>query len=354
MKTIMRHNSGLTKSGLLVLVIVLAAASAGILAVVTLDTTGDKGSGLGEAYDYNVNTLSKIDPNLILYEARSTSGESINTGFKISRAITILPDEQIYIAGDKSIKIFNKNGDMLNEIPLAEEPMCLSVTKDKLYVGMPDHLEVYDHQGKRLSSWESPGERARLTSIDVYKDNVLVADAGNRLVVRYDTTGKVLNYIGEKNKDRNIPGFIIPSPYFDLAVAGDGLLRVVNPGRLKIEAYTLEGDLEFSWGESSSKIEGFIGCCNPVNFTLLADDSVVTCEKGITRVKIYEPMGNFKGVVAGPEQFGGEGKSQVCIYSSQCQSGGFDVATDKQGRVYVLDTKENIIKIFEPKEKSGE
>ena len=67
-------------------------------------------------------------------------------------------------------------------------------------------------------------------------------------------------------------------------MASDGLLRVVNPGRHRIEAYTFDGDLEFSWGKVSVGIEGFCGCCNPVNFAILSDGSFITCEKGLTRV----------------------------------------------------------------------
>ena len=163
----------------------------------------------------------------------------------------------------------------------------------------------------------------------------------------------VARRIGEKDENRNIPGFVIPSPYFDLAVGRDGLLRVVNPGIHRIEAYTFEGDLEFSWGEFSSGVKGFCGCCNPVNFAILpgpdfsgADDHFVTCEKGLTRVKIYDPEGSFIGVVAGPEQLVEGGKVEICDTPAECQIGGFDVAVDASGRVLILDTIKNVVRIF--------
>jgi len=211
---------------------------------------------------------------------------------------------------------------------------------------MKDHVEVYDRQGKRLATWQGLGDDAVLTSIAVSKNDVFVADAGNRIVLRYDTTGKLINRIGEKDQQRNIPGFVIPSPYFDLAVARDGLLRVTSPGRHHIEAYTFDGDLEFWWGQFSSSIEGFCGCCNPVNFAILEDDSFVTCEKGLVRVKIYDPAGTFVGVVAGPEQLVEGGASGVSEFGAGSQSGGFDVAVDGDGRIFVLDTIKNIVRIF--------
>jgi len=207
-------------------------------------------------------------------------------------------------------------------------------------------VEVYDHQAERLATWQSLGNGALLTSIAVSKKDVFVADAGNRIVIHYDTAGNVINHIGKKDIDKNIPGFVIPSPYFDLAVGHDGLLRVVNPGRHRIEAYTLNGDLEFWWGKFSTDLEGFTGCCNPVNFAILEDGNFVTCEKGLIRVKIYDSEGTFVGVVAGPQQLVEGGASRICYFPAECQSGSFDVAIDSEGQIFVLDTIKNIVRIF--------
>jgi len=321
----------------------IAIVIAGV-AVVRLDTTGKKGSGLGKEFVYDVKELAKIDPNLILYEEAT---EAISTGFTDSHAIKVDSQGSIYIAGDKAIRVFAENGDLLNEINLADGPRCLTVAGDsKIYVGMKDRVEVYDGRGKRLATWESLGADAVLTSIAVSKNDVFVADAGNRIVLRYDTSGNLINHIGEKDKDRNISGFVIPSPYFDLAVGRDGLLRVTNPGRHRIEAYTFDGDLEFWWGEFSAGVEGFCGCCNPVNFAILEDESFVTCEKGLTRVKIYDAEGAFVGVVAGPEQLVVGGAALIDEWASAGKGGGFDVAVDAAGRVLVLDTIKNVVRIF--------
>ncbi len=322
-----------------------------VVALVLLDTTGKKGSGLGKEYLYDVKDLAKIDPNLILYEE---SAQSLSTGFTDSHGIALDSQGSIYIAGDRAIRIFAQSGNLLDEIELTDAPRCLTVADDdKIYIGITNHVEVYGQQGKRLASWDSLGERAVLTSIAVSKSDVLVADAGNRIVLRYDITGRLINRIGAKDKERNIPGFVIPSPYFDLAVSRDGLLRVVNPGLRRIEAYTFDGDLEFWWGKFSSAVEGFCGCCNPVNFAILENESFVTCEKGLIRVKIYDPEGAFVCVVAGPEQLIEGGASRVSEFGAGSQTGGFDVAVDAQGRIFILDTINNVVRIF-TKVKAGQ
>ncbi len=358
----MSRRFGATTAGKLIGIVIVLAIVTAIFALARLDVTGRKGSGLSDQFVYDVKDLAKIDPSLILYEETVLP---IRTGFTNARGLVVGPQGSMYVAGDKAIRRLSENGQMLAEIELTDTPGCLAVADDskiyppdewRIYIGMKDHVEVYELSrgagarggGKRLSSWptvDGAGD-AVLTSIAIRQDDVFVADAGNRIVLRYDTTGKLINRIGQKDSQRNIPGFVIPSPYFDLAVGRDGLLRVANPGRHRVEAYTFDGDLEFWWGQFSSALEGFCGCCNPVNFAILDDGSFVTCEKGLVRVKIYDPQGVFVGVVAGPEQLVEGGASRVSEFGAGSQAAGFDVAVDSQGRIFVLDTIKNVVRIF--------
>ena len=333
---------GMTRTDILIGLVLVVAIIGGIGSVVLLDTTGDKGSGLSDEYKFDISEYEKIDPKLVLYEEL---GESYVTGLKHARAIAVDDAGVIYVAGDDVISRSNSSA-----IKLSGMPMCLAVDSEgNIYVGLKGHVEVYDVNGKRLATWGSLGERAVLTSIAVSENSVFVADAGNRIVVHYDLDGNVVGRIGAKDEKRNIPGFVIPSPYFDLAIADDGLLRVVNPGLHKIEAYTFDGDLEFSWGKASPAIDSFCGCCNPINFAILSDGSFVTCEKGLTRVKIYDPYGVFVGVVASVEQLAAGEAVRVCDLSEDCQVGGFDVAVAPDGRVFVLDVNKGVVRIFAKK-----
>jgi len=336
--------SGITKYEVLIGLLVAVSVVAGVVALVFFDITGEKGSGLDKEFVYDIEDKIKIDPNLIFY---AESSIPIVTGFKASHGIAVDTNGTIYAAGDKAVRLFDSGGNLQGEILLDSSPRCITVNKNgKIYIGMKNHVQVYDGNQKRLASWPHLNDDAILTSIAVLKNDVFVADAGNRIVLHYDTNGKLLNRIGGKNKKRNVPGFVIPSPYFDLAIAGDGLLRVVNPGRHRIEAYTFDGDLEFWWGIYSPNIEGFCGCCNPVNFAILDNGSFVTVEKGLVRVKVYDVDGNFVGVVAGPEELVKPREAKICQIPANCQAGGFDLAVDNKQQILILDTLRNVIKTF--------
>ena len=335
-------------SSLIVVALLIAAVVTGAVSILRLDTTGRSGSGLSEEFAYNLKKLAAVDPNLILY---AESGAPVSTGFRQSRAIASDASGRMYVAGDRAIRVFSAAGNPERTIDLSGEPRCLTGAEDgTIYVGIGDHVEVLGTEGQRLASWDPLGDEAILTSIARHKDDVFVADAGHRIVLHYDTAGVLVGHIGEKDPNKNIPGFVIPSPHFDLAVSQDGLVRVVDPGRNRIETYTRDGDLEFAWGERSVGIKGFCGCCNPVSLAILPDGSFVTAEKGLDRVKIYSSDGGFVGVVAGPAQLGKEGQLKVCNTPEECQGGGLDVAVGADGRVYVLDVTGNMIRVFAKKE----
>jgi len=334
-------------STLIVAALLIAAVVTGAVSILRLDVTGESGSGLSAEFTYNLSKLAAVDPNLILY---APSGPPVSTGFRQSRAIALDASGRMYVAGDRAIGVFSVAGNPEKLIDLSGEPRCLAVADDsRIYIGVGDRVEVLTAEGQPASSWDPLGEEAVLTGIAKYKDDVFVADAGHRVVLHYNAAGVLVGHIGEKDPDKNIPGFIIPSPHFDLAVSRDGLLRVVNPGRNRIETYTLEGDFEFAWGQRSVDIKGFCGCCNPVNFALLPDGGFVTAEKGLDRVKVYSSDGAFVGVVAGPAQLGKEGQLKVCNTPEECRGGGFDVAVGPDGRVYVLDVTDNVVRVFQKK-----
>ncbi len=278
--------------------------------------------------------LSQTDPKLIHYEeiARFRSPR------QDVRRIAVGPDDHLYLAAGTSISFLNQEGAVVSEITFPAPPRCLAVAGDgTLYAGLRDHIEIFGAKGERLAAWDTPPGRPWLAGLAIGPNDLFAADAGNRVVLRYDRSGKLVGRIGEKSQERNSPGFVVPSPFFDLELARDGLLRVANPGRHRVEAYTLDGDLELAWGQPSAAIDGFCGCCNPINLALLADNRVVTCEKGLPRVKVCGPDGKLQSVVAGPEAFPDNVNSATGEDRSDSTLGGLDAVVDSRGRIYILD-----------------
>ena len=333
----------ISRSNAFIYAVIALAVVASVIIVLRSAMTKGKSSGRGSAFVYNLDELRKTDPALVKYEET----HRISAGFKAVSAIAVDSEDRIYVAGDRAIRIFEGNGGIVSEIELADTPKCLTVANDgTVYVGMMDHVEIYGPGGVRKSRWESAGQNAVLTSIAVTEDHVFVANAGGRVVLRYDLTGKLTGRIGERDEGRNISGLVIPGPYFDLAAASDGLLRVANPGIQRVEAYTYDGHLEFSWGKSSNLIDGFAGCHNPVNFALFPDGSFVTCETGLPRVKVYSASGVFESVVAGAELFPKSEEPLILRDGFDGRVGSLDVAVDSQGRILALDPHEKAVRIF--------
>jgi hypothetical protein len=247
------------------------------------------------------------------------------------------------------VEVLDTQGNQLGEIPLVSPARCVAVAQDgTLYVGLRTHVRVFDAKGQPTSVWEAPTKKTWFTGLSVGANDLFAADSANRVILRYDRSGKLVGRIGEKNPQRNIPGLIVPSPYLDVKLGPDGLLRVNNPGRHCVEVFTPDGELEFSWGKPSAGIAGFCGCCNPVGLALLSDGRCITCEKGLSRVKVYSPERDFDCVVAGPELFKDNVRSGA-VGSSDVAAAGLDAAVNSQGQIFVLDLMAGNVRVMERK-----
>lgn len=291
----------------------------------------DKGA---EKYQLDLEKYKKIDPALLLYKEM----ENIIPNIGKITALAVDAEDNIYVGGERQLRVFDKDRKEQSTIQLTTPCTCLAVDRDnRLFIGTTRRVIVYDinkEEKARYAGWQDLGPKMVITSIAVTDEDVFAADAGTRSVWRFNKKGEILNRINGEDKESGQTGFVVPSPYFDLATDPNETLWIVNPGMQKIQSYRKTGELVSSWGSSAIDVKGFCGCCNPSHIAIMPDGSFVTSEKGIVRVKVYDPAGRFTGVVAGPEAF-------------EDSATGLDLAVDSQGRVLVLDPVREMIRIFE-------
>jgi hypothetical protein len=282
-------------------------------------------------YEYDISALKEVPKDKIGYREIGP----LKPGVEKLDAITVDDSDRKYIIGDKIIFIYSEDNKLLNQMVLPSPGKALAVdNRGFLFVAIDKSILVYDNELKQISSIEEElNDKTIITSIAADSRNIYVADAGNRVVLKYSKDGKFLLKIGEKNVATGIPGFVIPSPYFDLALGTGSELWVVDPGRHSLNNFTFDGEIASSWKNASMSLEGFCGCCNPTHIAILPNGSFITSEKGLLRVKEYSPMGEFKTVVAAPKDFA----ENIEI---------LDLSVDSEGRVYIIDSAGKRVRIF--------
>jgi len=299
-------------------------------------------------FEYDVSEYMQTDPELHIYEAKT----EFNVDFERVKSVLMTQDGALVIAGDRSIKGVGQDGTTQFELPLSRPPHCMAISEEGLlWVGLGRFCEVYDLKTlEKKFKTEQFGEKSYITSMQAYEERVYVADAGLReMVVLNAGTGKELFRFGKKTETN--PGFNVPSPYFDFVIGRDLKLHISNPGLLRVETYTMDGEFESSWGKPGMTADAFCGCCNPVYLTQLPDGDFVTSEKGLARLHVYSEQGKFKGVVADPNHMI-QDEALAKKACGDCTKGhGFDLASDSAGNVFVLDPIKKSIRVFAPSNK---
>jgi len=281
-------------------------------------------------FEYNIERYKESDTDLVQYSEVNQIALDLPSVY----GLAVGPEDNIYVSGDETILIFNGEGSLQSSISIDKPVHCLAVDNNRdVYVGMNNHVEVFNVDGTKKAEWESPANEALFTSIALTENFVFVADAGDLIVWKFDKSGNLLLRIGGRDENKDVPGFIIPSPYFDVAIDPDGFLWAANTGRHSLENYTMDGGFRTSWGEASMDINGFCGCCNPSHFVFLEDGFMITSEKGLARIKVHNQLGEVVSIVAGPDQF---------IEGTV----GLDLAVDSSQRILVLDPKQKFVRIF--------
>ena len=315
--------------------------------VVGLLVLSDRRQEPSEAFRYDIAKFREVEAEQVLFKEVA----KLQPGLEKLSALAIAPDGRILVAGDKTIVIFDSEDHEQGRIPIPATPDCMAVAPDgTIFLGMRDSIHVLSAEGKLESTWPKISEKSYITSIAAGEKEVYVADAGQRVVLRFDREAKLLQRIGEADETREIPGFIVPSPYFDVAFDTQGALWAVNPGRHGLEHYRPNGDLVAAWYRPTMDVTGFCGCCNPSHVAFRSDGTLVTTEKGLSRVKLYSPDQAYAGLVAAPGAFE---ESVDAALSCELETPLLDLAVDTRDRVLVIDERMNAVRIFQEKKKQS-
>ncbi len=249
------------------------------------------------------------------------------------RGIALDRQGRLYAAGDSEIKVFGAGGALERRWSTALPPYSVAVSADSaVWAGQTGQIEIFDGAGKLLSTWKDGARMGRVTSIGFLKDSVLVGDAAQRCVYRFDAAGKFLNSIG---KDSPLEGLRIPNGVVDFCVDSQDAIHVANPGKYRVERYSAQGALLGHMGKFTGQDpSGFSGCCNPTNVAIAGPNLLCVTEKAGPRAKIYDFTGNLLATI------------QSADFDVNTRN--MDVAVSAHGSVYIADPMKAAIFVFEP------
>ena len=225
----------------------------------------------------------------------------ISNVFKVSegslKAVTVTPNGEIYLGGTSFLSCYDKDLKLVWKKKTKSPVTSLSNYGDTIYASTSSMIYVLNFAGRILSEWGPFEDSSLITSLSSNRKYVAVADAGNRMVFILDKGGEVKKMIGQNKKE-----FVIPSPYFDVALDNDDNLFVANTGKHRIETRTIDGVIKTYFGEAGTAPGLFCGCCAPPHFAIIPD-GFVTAEKGINRIKILNKKGEFVEFVNSKNSF---------------------------------------------------
>jgi hypothetical protein len=213
------------------------------------------------------------------------------------KAVAVSVSGKIFLGGNSYVSCYDNNLDLLWNLKTPYPVTSLSVYGDTLFASTMELILIIGEGGVIKDEWGPFEDNAIITSVASNKNNVAFADAGNKMVFMLDKKGMVKKLVGQNDGQ-----FIVPSPYFDVALDSYNTLFVANTGRRRVETRTAEGVLQSYFGEAGAAPGAFCGCCNPSHFAVIPE-GFVTAEKGLNRIKIINKAGEFIEYVSSVNKF---------------------------------------------------
>ncbi len=213
------------------------------------------------------------------------------------KAVTVSPSGNIYLGGDSFMTCYDKDMNIVWNLKTPSPVTSLSCSGDTIFASTMELVLIVSKDGQIKSEWGPFEDSCIFTSISSNRSYVALADAGNKMLLVLDKGGEVKKIIGQNDKQ-----FVIPSPYFDVALDNENNLFVANTGHHRIETRSIDGVLKSYFGEAGTDPGRFCGCCAPPHF-IIVPEGFVTAEKGINRIKILNKKGEFVEFVSSKNNF---------------------------------------------------
>jgi hypothetical protein len=221
----------------------------------------------------------------------------LETGEGKLKAVAATASGTIYIAGESFITSYDSDYKVKWSLKTEKPVVALTIWGDSVFAATIETILVINSSGELKQEWGPFDENAIITSVTSNRTYIAFADAGNKIIMVLDKKGDVRSIIGQSGE-----AFIIPSPYFDVALDNSNTLFVANTGQRRVEKRDIEGKLLSYFGEPGLAPEAFCGCCNPAHFALIPG-GFVTAEKGINRIKILDGQGDFVEFISSENEF---------------------------------------------------
>jgi WD40 repeat protein len=237
---------------------------------------------------------------------KKTSSDTLPEKWKITnelqvtegslKAVSVSPSGKIYLGGDSFVSCYQSDLTRLWSIKTPFAVTSLSNSGDTIFASTMEVILIISVDGKLKDEWGPFEDKSFITSVSSDKTRVAYADAGNKMIVILDKQGRVEKIIGQGDGQ-----FVLPSPYFDVALDTNSFY-VANTGHRRIEKRSPEGRLVSMFGEPGMAPGAFCGCCNPAHF-VVTPDGFITSEKGINRIKVLGKSGEFIEFVTSRNRF---------------------------------------------------
>lgn len=295
--------------------------------------------------------LKDADTQLGTHTEIAPIGKTEGTTFGNLTTFALTPEDNILACDAKSneIKVIAPAGKILATWKLDFSPYAIhSCSSGEVFVAGFGVVAKFDRRGKLIKQVkaETTGfPNARASGIAVLGNNVLAA-FGTEGTLR--SRSKIVRF----KRDLTEPVLIAEDlrgccQRLDM-VAWEDTLYVAENARHRVVKFDATGKVLSKWGTRDRvNIEGFGSCCNPMNLYYSPKGWLYTAESGLGRVKRYTPKGKFLSLVGyvGTARF-----NQAGSLASECSN--IAVAANKdESLVYLLDYRENLIRILARKDR---